>query len=88
MVPSMCYHTNSVDHSLSGRSLGRGQEAQVGYGLPDDSTTHHARGDQVFGLAIVWAHPHQGHLSTLLEADQKLMLLADKAQTGCMHSFT
>ena len=33
-----------------------------------------ARGDQVFGLAVVWAHPHQGHLSTPAEAAQKLML--------------
>ena len=33
--------------------------------------------DQIFGLAAVWAHPHQGHLSTLAEAAQKLMLLAD-----------
>ena len=35
------------------------------------------RDDQAFGLAVVWAHPNQGHLSTLMEAAQKLMLLAD-----------
>ena len=38
---------------------------------------NNARGDQVFSLAAVWVHPHQGHLSTLLEAAQKLMLLVD-----------
>ena len=36
-----------------------------------------ARGDQVFGLATMWVHPHQGCLSTLVEAAQKLMLLVD-----------
>ena len=36
-----------------------------------------ARGDQVFGLAVVWAHPCQGCLSTLVEAAQKLMQLVD-----------
>ena len=36
-----------------------------------------ARGDQVFSLAVVWAHPCQGCLSALVEAAQKLMLLAD-----------
>ena len=36
-----------------------------------------ARGDQVFSLAVVLAHPHQGHLSTLAEAAHKLMLLVD-----------
>ena len=36
-----------------------------------------AGGVQVFSLVVVWAHPHQGHLSTLVEAAKKLMLLAD-----------
>ena len=36
-----------------------------------------ARGDQVFSLPAVWAHPCQGHLSTLAEAAQSLMLLAN-----------
>ena len=52
-----------------------GAWGEVGYGLPDDSTN--AGGDQVFSLAVVWVHPYQGHLSTLVEAAQKLMLLAD-----------
>ena len=36
-----------------------------------------AGGDQVFSLAAVWVHPCYGHISTLKEAAQKLMLLAD-----------
>ena len=36
-----------------------------------------ARGDQLFGLAVVWVHSHQGHLTTLVEAAQKLMLQVD-----------
>ena len=36
-----------------------------------------ARGDQVFSLVVVWTHPYQGCLSTLVEAPQKLMLLVD-----------
>ena len=36
-----------------------------------------AGGDQVLSLAAVWVHPCQGHLSTLVEAAKKLMLLAD-----------
>ena len=36
-----------------------------------------AGGDQVFGLATMWVHPHQGCLPTLVEAAQKLMLLPD-----------
>ena len=44
MVPSMYYHANSVDHPLSGRSLGRGWEANVGYGLPNDSAKHQCWG--------------------------------------------
>ena len=36
-----------------------------------------ARGDQVFGLAAMWMYPHQGCLSTLMEAAWKLVLLAD-----------
>ena len=35
-----------------------------------------AWGDQLFGLAVVWVHPCQGHLTTLAEAAQKFMLLA------------
>ena len=35
-----------------------------------------AGGDQVFSLAVVWAHPCHGHLSILVKAAQKLMLLA------------
>ena len=34
-------------------------------------------GDQLFGLAVVWVHPHQDHSTTLAEAAQKLMLLVD-----------
>ena len=36
-----------------------------------------ARGDQLSSLAVVWAHPPQGHFNTLAKAGQKLMLLAD-----------
>ena len=77
VVPSTCHHANSVDHPLSGRSLGRGQEAQVGYGLSDDSAKYQWWGWPIFRLAVVWAHPHQGCLSTLVEAAWILMLLAD-----------
>ena len=38
-----------------------------------------AEGDQVFGLAVVWVHPCQGCLSTLVEAAWKLMLLVDNS---------
>ena len=31
----------------------------------------------VFGLTTVWTHPHQAHLPMLVEATQKLLLLAD-----------
>ena len=48
----------------------------MGYGLLDDSAKHQHH-DQVFGLAVVWIHPCQGHLSTLAKAACKLMLLAD-----------
>ena len=34
-------------------------------------------GEQIFGLAVVWAHPHEGHLTTLVEAACKLVLLMD-----------
>ena len=34
-------------------------------------------GNPFFGLAAVWAHPHQGCQTTLVEATQKLLLLAD-----------
>ena len=34
-------------------------------------------GNQLFGLVAVWVHPHQGHLTTLVEAAQKLMILVD-----------
>ena len=36
-----------------------------------------AGGDKVFGLAVVWAHPQQGHTSTNVEAAHKMMLLVD-----------
>ena len=41
------------------------------------STT--ARGDQLFSLAVLWVYLCQGHLSTLVKAAQKLMLLADNS---------
>ena len=34
-------------------------------------------GEMVFGLAVVWAHPHQAWLSSLDEAAKKLALLID-----------
>ena len=34
--------------------------------------------EQVFNLTSMWVHPCQVHLATLVEAAQKLMLLADK----------
>ena len=34
-------------------------------------------GKQIFGLAVVWAHPHQGHLTTLVGVACKLALLMD-----------
>ena len=33
--------------------------------------------EQIFGPAVVWAHCHQGHLTTLVEAACKLALLMD-----------
>ena len=30
---------------------------------------------QIFGLTAVWAYPHQGHLTTLVEVAHKLTLL-------------
>ena len=39
--------------------------------------SYNTRSDQVFGLATMWAHPHQDYLSTLVEAAEKLMLLMD-----------
>ena len=38
----------------------------------------------VFSLTAMWMHPQQACLPTLGEEAQKLMLLADKAQTGHM----
>ena len=35
------------------------------------------RDEQIFGLAVVWANPHQGHLTTLVEAACKLALFMD-----------
>ena len=32
-------------------------------------------GEMVFGLAMVWVHPYQAHVSTLDEAAKKLTLL-------------
>ena len=34
-------------------------------------------GDPLFGLTSVWAHPHQDCLTTLVDATQKFLLLAD-----------
>ena len=34
-------------------------------------------GEQIFGLTAVWAHPHQGQLTTLAEAAHKMALLMD-----------
>ena len=34
-------------------------------------------GKEIFGLAVVWAHPHKGCLTTLVEAAHKLVLLVD-----------
>ena len=39
--------------------------------------SNNTKGDPVFGLAAVWVHPHQGCLSTLVEAAWKLMLPVD-----------
>ena len=39
--------------------------------------SNNAGGDQVFGLTVLQAHSHQGCLFTLVEAAQKLILLAD-----------
>ena len=39
-------------------------------------------GEQIFGPAAVWAYPHQGCLTTLVEAAHKL------AQIGLMHLST
>ena len=36
-----------------------------------------AGGEELFSLAVVWVHPCQGCLTTLVEAAQKLMMLAD-----------
>ena len=33
------------------------------------------KGEMVFGLAVVWAHSYQAHLSSLDEAAKKLTLL-------------
>ena len=33
--------------------------------------------ERLFGLTMVWAHPHQAHFPTLPEVDCKLVLLAD-----------
>ena len=88
-VPSACHHTNSVDCPLSGRGQGEVEKPQWDMAFPIIVPSTNARGDQVFSLAVVWANPHQGHLSTLVEAAQKLMLLADDAaQTGHMHLST
>ena len=38
-----------------------------------------AMGNQLFGLAAVWAYPHKGHLTTLVKATQKIMLLANNS---------
>ena len=35
------------------------------------------KGEMVFGLAVVWAHPHQACLSSLDEVPRKLTLLID-----------
>ena len=44
-------------------------------------------GDQFLSLAVVWVHPHQGHLPTLAEAAQKLMPLVDNGPDCHTHSF-
>ena len=43
-------------------------------------------GDQLFGPVVVWVHPHQGHLTTLVEAAQKLMPLVDDSPE-CPYTF-
>ena len=45
-----------------------------------------AGSDQVFCLAAMWVHPHQGCLSTLVEAAWKLMLLVDNGP-DCPYTF-
>ena len=49
--------------------------------------SNNAGGDQVFNLAAVWVHLHQSHLSTLVEAALKLMLLVDTSQDW-LYTFT
>ena len=34
--------------------------------------------EKVFGLMAMWVHPHEPCLPTLVDATQKLILLADK----------
>ena len=77
MVPNMCYDTNWVNHPLRQEPGERFEKARGDIAFLMIAPSTNPEGDQVFSLAVVWAHPCQGCLSTLVEAAQKLMLLAD-----------
>ena len=76
VVPCMCHHANSVDCPQMG-AWGEVEKPRQDMVFLMIVPSTNARGDQVFSLAVVWAHPHQGCLFTVVEAAWKLMLLVD-----------
>ena len=77
MIPGERYDLVRALSPLPCRGVGRHREVPMLYGISLDSARQDHQWEMAFGLAMMWAHPHQAHLPSLDEVVRKLTLLID-----------